>query len=140
MLLRVLGLTPKVNFINVLLASFTLADPNSAKKTNCFTVFFVLSGFSYEKAALRMLMKLTPDFVLKWKEREEEAKNRDFPLSFVFILTQGRTTNELKRQRSRMKNAQKMKICTSQQSVVVDCTSVLPAAFARKDPKSAKRQ
>ncbi len=76
MLLRVLGLTLKVNFINVLLASFTLADPNSAKKTNGFTVFFVLSGSSYKKAACRMLMKLTPDFVLKWKEREEEAKKK----------------------------------------------------------------
>jgi len=71
MLLRVLGLTPKVNFINVLLASFTLADPNSGKKTDGFTVFFVLSGSSYEKAARWMLMKLTPDFVLKWNKREK---------------------------------------------------------------------
>jgi len=37
-------LTLGVNFINVLWAAFTWADPKSAKKTDSLTVFFVLLG------------------------------------------------------------------------------------------------
>ncbi len=47
-----------VNFINVLLAPFTCADLERAKKTDNLTVFFVLSGSGPIKAAHRTLMKL----------------------------------------------------------------------------------
>jgi len=49
-----------VNFINVLLAAFACADPESTKKTDNLTVLFGLSGSARAKAARRMLMKLTP--------------------------------------------------------------------------------
>ena len=49
-----------VNFINVLRAAFTCTDPKSAKKTVKSSSFFALSGSSIVKAALRMLVKLTP--------------------------------------------------------------------------------
>jgi len=49
-----------VNFINILRVAFTCADPESAKKT----VFFTLLGSAYAKAECRMLMKLTPSFIL----------------------------------------------------------------------------
>ena len=50
---------PWVNFINVLRAAFTLADPKSAKKLLDLTVFFALFMSLGVKAARRMLMKLT---------------------------------------------------------------------------------
>ncbi len=53
-------LTPGVNFINILRAAFLSADPESAKKTDNLTVFFVLLGSASVKAASRTLMKLTP--------------------------------------------------------------------------------
>jgi len=37
-----------------------LADPESAKKIDNLTVFFVLLGSALVKAACRMFMKLTP--------------------------------------------------------------------------------
>ncbi len=43
--------TPEVNFINVRGATFTRADPESAKKTDVLTVFFVLLGSIRVKAA-----------------------------------------------------------------------------------------
>ncbi len=53
---------PGVNFINVLRAAFTRADPESAKKTVKLSVFFALSGsVKSVKAAHRTLVKLTPD-------------------------------------------------------------------------------
>jgi len=53
--------TPGVYFINVLWAAFACPDPESAKKTDNLTVFFVLSGSAHIIAACRMLMKLTPE-------------------------------------------------------------------------------
>jgi hypothetical protein len=50
-------------FTNVLLAAFTPADPESAKKTNNLTVFFTLLGSARVKAAQRALMKLTHDLL-----------------------------------------------------------------------------
>ena len=51
---------PGVNFINVLRAAFTHADPESAKKTVKSSSFFALLGSARVKAARRMLMKLNP--------------------------------------------------------------------------------
>jgi len=48
-----------VNFINILWATFTPADPKSAKKTVKLSIFFALLGSALAKAAHRMLMKLT---------------------------------------------------------------------------------
>jgi len=45
-------LTSSVNFINVLQATFTHADPKSPKKTYNLTVFFALSGSGGIKTAL----------------------------------------------------------------------------------------
>jgi hypothetical protein len=53
--------TSGVNFINVLRAAFICADPKRTKNTVKLSVFFVLLGSSCEKAAHRLLMKLTPD-------------------------------------------------------------------------------
>ncbi len=39
---RLVKLTPGVNFVNILNAAFTQADPNSAKKTDGLTVFLRL--------------------------------------------------------------------------------------------------
>ncbi len=50
-----------VNFINILIAAFGCADPESAKKTDNLPVFLVLSGFAGIKFAHNTLMKLTPD-------------------------------------------------------------------------------
>ncbi len=47
------------NFINIVQAAFMRADPESIKKTNSLTVFFVLLGSASAKAAHRMLIKLT---------------------------------------------------------------------------------
>jgi len=52
-----------VNFINVLQAAFTPADPKSAKKTVKVTAFFALSGSARLKTASRMLMKLTHELL-----------------------------------------------------------------------------
>ena len=49
---------PGVNFINVLRAAFTLADPKSAKKTVKSISFFALLGSASVKAACRTLVKL----------------------------------------------------------------------------------
>jgi len=49
-----------VNFNNILLKAFTLADPKIAKKTFNLTVFFALLGSGCVKAAHKMLVKLTP--------------------------------------------------------------------------------
>ncbi len=56
----VLLLTPGVNFINVLRAALTRADPESAKNTVKLSVFFPLLGSASVKAACRTLMILTP--------------------------------------------------------------------------------
>jgi len=53
-------MTPGVNFINVLRAAFTCADPESVKILYNFTVFFMLLGLTCAKAACKTLMKLTP--------------------------------------------------------------------------------
>jgi len=51
--------SPSVNFTYVLLKYFMRTDPKSAKKTDGSTVFFALLGSS-QKAACKMLMKMTP--------------------------------------------------------------------------------
>jgi len=48
------------NFINVLQAGFIRANPESAKKTDDLTVFFVLLGSVSVKAAHKMLVISTP--------------------------------------------------------------------------------
>jgi hypothetical protein len=50
------------NFINVLQATFAHTDPQSAKKTDILTVFFVLWGSASVKAACRTLTKMTPSY------------------------------------------------------------------------------
>jgi len=47
---------PGVDFINILFKAFTRADP----KIDGLTVFFALLGSVRVKAALEMLVKLTP--------------------------------------------------------------------------------
>jgi len=56
---------PGVDFINILQAAFTFADPKSAKKTGNLMVFFARWGSGGVKAACRTLMKMTPgdDFI-----------------------------------------------------------------------------
>ncbi len=49
-----------LNFINVLSAAFTCADPKSEKDNDDLTVFFTLLVSTSSKAACKMLMKLTP--------------------------------------------------------------------------------
>jgi len=44
---------------------YTHADPKSAKKTVKLSVFFALLGSAGVKAACEMLMKLTPDVMMK---------------------------------------------------------------------------
>ncbi len=51
---------PGVNFINILQSAFMCSDPESAKKTDGLTVFFVLLGSLCIKVARKMLVKLTP--------------------------------------------------------------------------------
>ncbi len=53
--------TPRVNFVNVLRAAFACTDPESEKKTDGLTVFFVLFESSHVKASSKMLVKLTQD-------------------------------------------------------------------------------
>jgi len=65
-----------VNFINVLQAAFTLADPESAKKTVKSSSFFALSGSAGVKAARIMLMKLTPGFHLEMKNFPNNGMHR----------------------------------------------------------------
>ena len=53
--------SPGVNYINVLLATFTLEDPKSAKQLLDLTVFFALLGSAGVRAAAhRTLVKLIP--------------------------------------------------------------------------------
>ncbi len=58
---------PGVNFINILNAAFARTDSESAKKTEDFTVFFVLFGSAWVKAACKMLMKSTLQFLFNLK-------------------------------------------------------------------------
>ncbi len=49
-----------INFINILRAAFTPADPKSAKETVKLAVFIALQGSAPAKVTDRMLMKSTP--------------------------------------------------------------------------------
>jgi len=49
---------PGVDYTNILCATFTLADPKSAKKTDGLNVFFELLGSARIKALPKMLVKL----------------------------------------------------------------------------------
>ena len=59
--LMVFTYLPGVNFINILRAAFTRADPKSAKNTVKSSSFFAHLESAIVKAAGKMLMKLTPD-------------------------------------------------------------------------------
>jgi len=48
-----------VNLINTLHAAFTSADPETPKKTDDLTVFFVLLGSAHAKGAHKALVKST---------------------------------------------------------------------------------
>ncbi len=52
-----------VNFINVICAAFTCADPESIKFFDNLTIILMHLGSAHVKAAHKMLMKLTPEFV-----------------------------------------------------------------------------
>ena len=52
----------RVNFTNILQASFTHLDPKSAKKTVKLSSFFALWGSARVKAVCKTLVKLTTDF------------------------------------------------------------------------------
>ena len=72
-------LTPGVNFIKVPVAAFTLADPESAKKTVKLSSFFALLGSASVKGARRTLVKLTPDLGLRRKTKKPAGRT-------VFVL------------------------------------------------------
>ncbi len=55
----VIGLSPGVNFIDILRAVFACAYPKCTKKTDNLTVIFALPGSVHAKTARRTLMKLT---------------------------------------------------------------------------------
>ncbi len=52
-------LTPGINFINVLGAAFTHANPKSKKKAEDLTVFLALLGSACVEALCKTLMKST---------------------------------------------------------------------------------
>ncbi len=62
---------PGVNFINVLHAAFTLADPESVKFQLSCQYLFVVLGSVRVKAAQKMFMKLTPSV----KAENKTSKN-----------------------------------------------------------------
>jgi len=55
----------RVNFTNVSRAAFTSADPKSEKKQSSHQCLFVLTRSAGAKAALKTLVKSTPNGVLK---------------------------------------------------------------------------
>ncbi len=55
-----------VNFINILLADFALADPESAKKTDNLTVFSEILRSVLIKAGHRRFMILTNNIFVKY--------------------------------------------------------------------------
>ena len=72
---KTICLLPDVNFTNVLCTTVMHLDPKSVKKIDNFTVFFMLLGSACMKAVHRMLMKLSPAFLLSpggrifWKSK-----------------------------------------------------------------------
>ena len=54
-----------VNFTNVFTSSFYSSRSQKKKKLLDLTVFFALLGSVYVRAALKMLVKLTPDLLNK---------------------------------------------------------------------------
>jgi hypothetical protein len=59
-----------LSFINVLRTAFTLKDPKSVKKTVKLSIFFTYLGSMSVKAVRRMLMKLSPDNLLSFRQLE----------------------------------------------------------------------
>ena len=53
-----------VNFINVFMGSFYTHSSQKHKKLFDLTVFFALLGSTHEKAACKLLVKLTPGYKL----------------------------------------------------------------------------
>jgi len=73
-----------VNFINILQADFTHADPKSAKKgSQVVSLFLALLGSMRTKAARRMLMKSTPDMSLSSTFYEQIFLPDDFLQIFL---------------------------------------------------------
>jgi len=66
-------LTPGVNFINVLLAAFTRADPESVKFQLSHQYHFMLLGSARVKALRKTLMKLTPSQLLNWLDSDQST-------------------------------------------------------------------
>ena len=88
-------MNPDVNFINVLRAAFTLADPESAKKTVKSSSFFPLSGSAGVKAARRTLVKLTPGLRRPVPERVPVVEKHCFGRSnFTSIQNAGGAKTE----------------------------------------------
>ena len=73
--------TPWVNFINLFTCSFYACRSRKHKKLLDLTVFFALLGSSSVKAALKMLVKLTP--LLTHTHHTTTDKG---PLSLLFFL------------------------------------------------------
>jgi len=75
--IRVVHERTGVNFINILQSTFANSDPESTKKTDNLTVFFVLSGSVRIKAARRTLMKLTPGVSPQTPKNHLKASSRN---------------------------------------------------------------
>jgi len=61
---------PGVDFTNILQATYTHKDPRSAKNIDNLTVFSALLGSARTKAALKRLVKLTPEVHFQTIESE----------------------------------------------------------------------
>jgi len=73
--------TSGVNFVNILQAAFMQADPESEKRQTTWLFFFHFVKSVCIKAARRMLMKLTPDFLslrLDCRESHLTTKSKTF--------------------------------------------------------------
>jgi len=87
-MLILIGLTPEVDFTNILSAAFTCTDPKSAKNTVKQSVFFVLLGFERLKTLRKMLMKLTPGrskFLNIHKSTCKSVGKSEYLLSYSFL-------------------------------------------------------
>ncbi len=81
-----------VNFINVLQAAFTCADPKGTKKTDNLTLFFALSGSVHVKTVHKRWVKFTPGSVVEPKLKKLNIKNgetRKSKLCLDWLLFEG---------------------------------------------------
>ncbi len=85
--------TSGVNLINVLLATFTLTDTKSARKTIKLWVFLALSGSAQAKTISKMLMKLKPSW-LEYNVRQYMTREVSyFQAKGLPIITFGKNEN-----------------------------------------------